>query len=283
MTIRIKSFPLSPDFPSREAQLCAQRVHDLAHETAKTNRGDKYKEHRVIWHNLEELQFLYELAAGEYNPPNAEGYVLQCGIFCGGSACVLAKAVKDSKQTYKPVIAIDVYKHGSTKPELLQETGFAYQEARVTQHAHDLTNYLYLVIGNDLEFIKNFWKPQIRLAFIDSSHSYNHTVQEIAIIIPYVAANGIVLFHDYFNPTTGVEKAVNEFFTNYNARTFTAYNFRNRILAIKFDEGEVTAQDNAQNLRRTTTKKRANYYALPRQRNTSKLPFKNRGLMSKSV
>jgi len=39
-------------------------------------------------------------------------------------------------------------------------------------------------------------EPSIHAMFIDTSHHYEHTAREIETWFPYVAANGIILFHD---------------------------------------------------------------------------------------
>lgn len=230
--MNIKEFPLLKTFPSEAAKWTAQRVLNLTHETAKNVRGNKYDEKRIIWHNVEELQLLYELGAGRYDFPNVNGYVLQCGVFCGGSACVLAKALKDSRQKYSPMVAIDIYNNPGDKERQL-EMEFAHRETRLNQLVLDLTDFLYIVVGDDAVFVENFWKGPLRLCFIDSSHSYKHTLIEIGVVLPHVATDGYIVFHDYFNQTEGVRKAVDEFFSQYTAREFAAYNFRDRILVMQ--------------------------------------------------
>ena len=42
----------------------------------------------------------------------------------------------------------------------------------------------------------NGFEPAIDLLFIDSSHEYEHTAQEIDTWFRFVADDGVVLFHD---------------------------------------------------------------------------------------
>ena len=235
----IEEFPLKRDFPSAGTRNRVDQIIDATHETAKANRGDAYQSNRVIWHHREELYLLYDLAAGVYDEETIEGYVFQCGVYCGGSACVLGSAIKDTNQHYKPVFATDIYKHSDPDPFLQQDVTNAYVESRLNQHKHDLTFHLYFGVGDDLFFLRQFWKPPIRLAFVDSSHSYHHTQAEIYALLPFISVGGYLVFHDYFREhegPIGVLRAVNEFFNDYKDRRFEAFNFNDRLLIVKLFE-----------------------------------------------
>lgn len=62
----------------------------------------------------------------------------------------------------------------------------------------------YFVQADDVEFARQFkyWcedhaiNPEIDVLFIDTSHLYEHTVEEIDSWFPHLTDNGVVLFHD---------------------------------------------------------------------------------------
>lgn len=200
-------------------------------------RGEYYDETAkdVVWHSRDELSFLYEVAAGVYDDTRIDGYVFQCGIFGGGSACALAQAVKDVRSNYKPVIAIDsFYKYGHfTAKDLVGD--FVYRECRENSHALGLPDNLIFIVGNDVPFITQFWRAPIRMAFVDTVHSYHHTLEEIHAVLPHITQHGWLLFDDYFYKEMRVKEAVDEFFSAYTARQFWVYQFQNKLLTVKFD------------------------------------------------
>lgn len=61
---------------------------------------------------------------------------------------------------------------------------------------------------DDVEFAKQFpaWcqersiEPSIDVLFIDTSHAYEHTKEEIATFFPLLSANAKVMFHDTYTP-----------------------------------------------------------------------------------
>lgn len=102
----------------------------------------------------------------------------------------------------------------------------------------------HFVNSDDIKFGQAFrhWctqqgiEPTIDVLFIDSSHLYEHTVQEIAVWFPYLSANCKVIFHDTnlrrfyrrangtigegWDNERGVMRAIEEFLgTRFNERT----------------------------------------------------------------
>ena len=63
----------------------------------------------IVQHTQKELIALYEIVCGWHNDEPANGYYLQLGAFAGGSACVIADALRHSKSRYAPLLAIDNY------------------------------------------------------------------------------------------------------------------------------------------------------------------------------
>ena len=223
--------PLSS--PSSAANACAARIFDVAHKHAKIVRGEHYNNGKdVVWHSPEELALLYDIAAGAYDELR-NGYVLQCGIFGGASACTLGQAIKETRAKYNPVIAIDIFRKRNTDADRL--TQFVHKESWDNLHAHKLEDHLIYVTGHDVQFITLFWRMPLQMAFIDTSHSYQHTVEEIHAVLPYITNQGWLLFDDYFSTRVQVREAVDGFFCAYTTRAFWAYEIQNKILCIKFD------------------------------------------------
>lgn len=194
-------------------------------ETA-TDIANKYRKapkvEEIIQHSHEELEILYEIAAGMHDIDILQGYVVQCGAFCGGSACAMGRAIKDANKEYAPVLAIDSYtKSYGPLRELFNN---AYRECRENIWANNLQDYVTLVVSDDALFLKQFWDKSIRVAFVDSSHHYEHTKEEITLLMPHIVDGGWIIFDDYFSDETpGVAKAVNEFIESSGRRPVTIF------------------------------------------------------------
>ena len=210
-----------PDLGLSYTLAITEKIRAIANETAQKSRGAP-EPTGIIQHTMRELRVLYEVAAGFHDTDLVEGYALQCGIFCGGSACVMGHALKDANKDYFPVVAIDSY---TKEYEPLRATfDKAYQESRENIWALGLSNFVTTVISDDTLFLRNFWHSPIRVAFVDSSHHYEHTKEEIKLLMPYIVENGWLIFHDYFSEKTpGVTQAVNEFLEMKQRRPTTVF------------------------------------------------------------
>ena len=164
----------------------------------------------VVQHSLNELVALYEIVYGAHDAElRIEGHVLQCGLFCGGSALMMAHAARDNAQPL-PVIAIDSYTK-DYKP-LRDLFNAAYHESRENTWELRLHEHLTAVVSDTVSFLSNFWDFPIRVAFIDSSHHYEPTKNELRLIMPHLVPGGWLVLHDYFSETTpGVRQALDEF------------------------------------------------------------------------
>lgn len=220
------SFPYITTPGSDNAQDISLRVFNQIHHTAHTRRGSLDDS---VYHTYEEFIFLYDLLTNHYGiSAMPDGAVLQLGIFCGASACVLAFANRASGSSYKSVVAVEpFYKVDIDDSNATIDD--AYVEARENMvrlglGKRDLT----LVVQWDVDFIMDIWRLPIRLALIDSSHFYEHTLDEIHALVPYMAENGFMLFHDYFNKDTpgsewAVRRAIHDFFDQYDDRDVYLY------------------------------------------------------------
>ena len=203
-------------------------------EEYNNRNSNKHENEKVVWHSEDELCFFHDLAAGIYDERNVRGFILQCGIYTGGSACAFAMGLKDLPVGYNKVIAIDPYHpiNGFSSPNNASNM-HVVQEAILNREVLGLRRYLTYVIGHDVDFVSHFWRNPIRIALIDTSHMYRHTVEEIYAVLPHIQPGGWLLFHDYyFDKPNGVNFAVDEFFSGF-PRPNQAYEFNTRTLVIR--------------------------------------------------
>ena len=239
--MKIEKFPLSDDYPSKEAFYDCQRVVDTANQTAKANRGDEYFEGAAYRHTMEELYFLYDLARGDYDPSGLKGYIFQAGMFCGVSACVMATALRERGSIVDvPVVAADVFR---SAPWSSRHPEWSYIEARQNMLALNLQDWLCLVMYSDVLLAESpVISTGVRILVLDSDHSYKHVRRQLHVMTPFVADNGFLVIHDYYIMKMGVHQAVNEYFAEYDARPFWVYDFErptdntgNRFIVLKFN------------------------------------------------
>jgi hypothetical protein len=70
-------------------------------------------------------------------------------------------------------------------------------------------------VGSDLDYLQTFPDQYFDWAYIDSSHEYDHTKSELAILSRKIKTDGIICGHDWHNDSThvhyGVRLAIEEF------------------------------------------------------------------------
>ncbi len=93
----------------------------------------------------------------------------------------------------------------------------------------------FIYVGNDVEYLKTFSDRYFDWVYIDSSHTYDHTKDELKVLKTKIKENGIICGHDWYNDENhthyGVKKAVIEFCDRYNWKLI--YVDRNMQWAIK--------------------------------------------------
>lgn len=92
-----------------------------------------------------------------------------------------------------------------------------------------LKDYWTFIQSDDL---KVKWEKPIDLLFIDTSHTYDHTLNELRKFEPYVRKGGVIIMHDvvtYFE----VLHAINEYLSNRSDLRLYTY-FNNNGLAVIF-------------------------------------------------
>jgi hypothetical protein len=83
-----------------------------------------------------------------------------------------------------------------------------------------LQKQVMIKIENDLDALPSFSNDYFDWAYIDSSHAYEHTKQELEILKDKVKDDGYILGHDWYPDPShrhhGVSKAVQEFIEKYS-------------------------------------------------------------------
>ena len=195
-----------------------------------------------VWVWFDERIALYELARGYHNKPETQGYILEFGSHRGASACIMGTGVRDSGTTFKPVFTLDPYFYNGD--DLNHFNTQSYLQARAAYAKTGLANnYVCPMIFNDLELLK-FWNLPTRLIFIDTSHQYEHTKQEIEQAISHVMDDGWLVLHDYCDKSWGQEviRALNEFLDEQIEYDLDVYFVKGSLVCIHVNGRKVNAK-----------------------------------------
>ena len=211
-------FPFIGDDKTRQI---ATDVEAICQKVAEDNRGEVEGAY-VVQHSANELHALYEIAARTHDTVQIDGHVLQCGLFCGGSAIMMAHALRDDDSNEHPLIAIDSYTKNYRPLRDLFDN--AYFEMRENVWEFRLHEHITTVLSDTVSFLTHFWNAPLRIAFIDSSHHYEPTLAELSLILPHLTDGGWLILHDYFSEDTpGVNRAVDEVFQTEDVNGFSFY------------------------------------------------------------
>ena len=120
-------------------------------------------------------EFLYKLS---YSTEGI-GEIVEIGTNVGKTAIALAYGQKVKKG--KPIYSIDIYEHPDIKKNL-EKAG--------------VTDYINRIIMPSHKMAKKWEKP-IALLWIDGDHSYRGVCYDIKKRTHFVAAGGVIAFHDY--------------------------------------------------------------------------------------
>ena len=94
----------------------------------------------------------------------------------------------------------------------------------------ELKKYWTFIESDD---IKLEWKQNIDFLYIDTSHTYDHTINELKKYEPLVDSGGIIVLHDIFEAE--VSKAISDYFKDRNDFKYVRY-FNNNSLGIILKE-----------------------------------------------
>lgn len=136
---------------------------------------------------LRELEWLYD---------HANGNCVEIGSHKGRSALVLALKMQDCEGHLS---CVDCW--GSEE---------IYQEFRANLREHlENTDVVSPIRIRSVEAASQFPDNSLDFVFIDSSHEYQDTVEEIILWFPKLRSNGLLCGHDYGHPEfPGLKKAV---------------------------------------------------------------------------
>ena len=171
--------------------------------------------------SFDEACALYELASGLHNLPEQQGFVMEFGSCMGHSACIMGTALRNAKQKVSPyhyVIAIDPY----TKEFPQYDDWYIKSRESYWKTGLALT-HVCPVIYDDIQFL-DIWNQPARVIFIDTTHTYEQTKQEIEKSTPYLIDGGWLVLHDYLHPEwSRVAVALHDFLDEQTDYVFDIY------------------------------------------------------------
>lgn len=135
------------------------------------------------WTSSAELRQLHRLASG--CPPQAS--VVELGSYLGASTCYLAAGLSAKGGR---IVCVDTWQN-ETMPEGVKDTHKEFQDntASVASMLTILRKPTADLRGEDLP-------AGIHLAFIDADHSYEATRADTNLLLPLMAPDGVLVFHD---------------------------------------------------------------------------------------
>lgn len=148
------------------------------------------------WTSPAELNALYLLAADAPSGAN----IVELGSYLGASTCYLAAG---AALVGGRVTAIDLWNNETIAGG--ERDTFADFQRNTAGAAHLLT----IVRKRTQELTPEDVRPPVDLAFIDADHSYEATRADAAFLVPLMAPNGVIAFHDT-TVFVGVGRAVAE-------------------------------------------------------------------------
>ena len=145
----------------------------------------------------------------------------ELGVFKGSFSKQIIKYTSP-----KEIYLIDVWwtEFGEYYPDWGEYTNYGKLKTRdaYNETLKKINNYpnTFIHVGNDVEFLKTFSNHYFDWVYIDSSHDYNHTINELEVLESKIKLNGIICGHDFHQDENhihyGVTKAIVEFCRNYN-------------------------------------------------------------------
>ena len=208
----------------------AIKAHKLVLSTFTETTMTRDKQEHPIQLHSEELMALYELAAGHHNPPNTPGIIVNIGTAKGGSACIMALALKTWGRPFGSLLTLDrFYPYQS---ELSEE----YIQAHINIYKLKLEAYCVSIMHQSPDLFISF--PGLidpaRIIFIDSAHNAEQVRCEIDAIITNITTNGFLIFHDYnLTKFADYTKAINHYFDRYSENQVTLSQLHD-LLVVQF-------------------------------------------------
>ena len=210
--IGIKSDSVDLVHPER-AEEVATFIIETANEVSQPYQGHL--------HNFREFRALYEVIRGYHDQKGfsqPSGHIVNCGTFRASNACLIATALRDANNT-QPLITIDPFTYAHTETNVDDTTDLVFVHHKQLIEKLELQDLIVSVFFKDIEYMLEFWSSQpIRIAVIDTCHSYHQTAKEIKILTQYIPAGGWFISHDYMPRHLGVLQAIHEFLSTTTRR-----------------------------------------------------------------
>ena len=191
----IKSFPEFPLANYNDTHYHLSMINEIGRDESLDETGNWVDEMSIISKD-NQAAVLYELAANLHALPyQYRGYCLELGTWEGGSAAIIAGALKNDPYLASPMFTVDI----------------SYQsKTRERWDKMEIRDRICQVIYDDFSFL-HFWHLPTRLILIDGDHEYDSVKRLILPAMKCLAEGGWCVFHDYEPGWDGVVRAVNEF------------------------------------------------------------------------
>jgi methyltransferase family protein len=148
---------------------------------------------------------VYEQAVRVYGQDGRDAKFVECGGYCGRSACQMAILIRASgkKISFDVVDTFDDASF-SAKPETF----------RHFTEVFGVDELINLRVMDQLEAVKTYETGSLDFVFLDSDHSYEGTRDAILAFLPKLKKDGTLAGHDYSLEYPGVIRAVDELLPN---------------------------------------------------------------------
>lgn len=157
------------------------------------------------WMHDCELNFLYENVKKLEEGSN----IIEIGCWKGKSSHAIAKGIRDSNKKMN-LTCIDTFKGAEGDPEQQQR---AIEESPLEEFKKNMKNFeINILVMDSKKAYYKFKDESIDFLFLDSDHTYDHTITELKLWWPKIKQGGILCGHDYKEGYKAVKRAVDEFF-----------------------------------------------------------------------
>lgn len=166
-----------------------------------------------IQHTPEELRMLYEVACGAHDSTKIEGDIVQCGTWKGGTARLMGEAVM-RRNLGETVVTIDNFQGNGEQSRHI----FAVHKEILNELV--MSDCVVSVWHDDIHYLSRFPVSRLRMAVLDSQHSYKHVIRQISLVNRLLIFNGWLVVHDFTEE--GPRAAINEYLESVDY-TYTAF------------------------------------------------------------
>lgn len=151
-----------------------RRIYDKARNAVTSSVQDGYRDRLARWSDIQEyLPFLYGQARDRKNP-----VILELGARRANSTLAFLAATNGTGQVWSSDID-DILKYKDGIGPWRRTPNWTF------------------VCGDDMSAeVQEILPAEVDILFIDTSHEYEHTLEECRAYVPRVKKGGIALFHD---------------------------------------------------------------------------------------